>query len=107
MVAPFEVIHGGVWLYSLGIIISRVCFMAHMHFNLWAPNFGVQEFIGFGTPELNEVFSYDVALKEGILYMEDKPGLGIEFDEAGAKKYPYKGSYLPVNRLEVGTLWNW
>ncbi len=87
--------------------LSPVCFMAHMQFNLWAPNFGVQEFIGFGTPELNEVFNYEVELKKGLLYLEDKPGLGIEFDEKAAKKYPYKRSYLPVNRLEDGTLWNW
>ncbi|MCG9792254.1 D-mannonate dehydratase ManD [Flavobacterium algicola] len=87
--------------------LSPICFMAHMHFNLWAPNFGIQEFIGFGTPELNDVFKYDVELKEGLLYMQDKPGLGVDFDEEAAKKYPYKRSYLPVSRLEDGTLWNW
>ncbi|QOD60949.1 D-galactonate dehydratase family protein [Polaribacter haliotis] len=86
---------------------SPICFMAQMNFNLWVPNFGIQEFIGFGTEKLNEVFKYDVEIKEGLLYMEDKPGLGVEFDEEAAKKYPYKRSYLPVNRLEDGTLWNW
>jgi mannonate dehydratase len=87
--------------------LSPICFMAHMHYNLWAPNFGIQEFIGFGTPELNEVFKYDVELNDGLLYMKDKPGLGVDFDEEAAKKYPYKRSYLPVSRLEDGTLWNW
>lgn len=86
---------------------SPICFMAQMNFNLWAPNFGIQEFIGFGTLELNEVFKYDVQIKDGLLYMEDKPGFGVDFDEEAAKKYPYKRSYLPVNRLEDGTLWNW
>lgn len=86
---------------------SPICFMAQMNFNMWVPNFGIQEFIGFGTQKLNEVFKYDVEIKKGLLYMEDKPGLGVEFDEAAAKKYPYKRSYLPVNRLEDGTLWNW
>jgi len=87
--------------------LSPICLMAHMHFNLWASNFGVQEFVGFGTPEINEVFQYKVEMKEGLLYMEDQPGLGIDFDKEAAKKYPYKRSYLPVNRLEDGTLWNW
>ncbi|WP_179333880.1 D-mannonate dehydratase ManD [Winogradskyella costae] len=87
--------------------LSPVCFMAHMHLDLWAPNFGVQEFIGFGTPELNEVFTYNATLKEGEIYIDDTPGLGIEFNEDLAKKYPYKRSYLPVSRLEDGTLWNW
>lgn len=86
---------------------SPICFMAQMNFNLWVPNFGIQEFIGFGTEKLNEVFKYDVEIKEGLLYMEDKPGLGVDFNEEAAKKYPYKRSYLPVNRLEDGTLWNW
>lgn len=87
--------------------LSPVCFMAHMHLNLWAPNFGIQEFVGFGPPELNEVFDYSVELKEGLLYLKDKPGLGVDFDETAAEKYPYRRSYLPVNRLEDGTLWNW
>ena len=37
----------------------------------------------------------------------DKPGLGIEFDEKLAAKYPYKRAYLPVNRLEDGSMHNW
>jgi mannonate dehydratase len=37
----------------------------------------------------------------------DRPGLGIEFDEKLAAKYPYDPAYLPVARLEDGTLWNW
>jgi len=87
--------------------LSPICLMTHMHFNLWAPNFGIQEFVGFGTPEINEVFQYKVEMKQGLFYLEDQPGLGIDFDEAAAKKYPYKRSFLPVNRLEDGTLWNW
>ncbi|EIT0135016.1 hypothetical protein L0919_004211 [Escherichia coli] len=34
-------------------------------------------------------------------------GLGISFDEKLAAKYPYDPAYLPVARLEDGTLWNW
>ncbi|HAU25867.1 MAG TPA: mandelate racemase, partial [Alteromonas australica] len=37
----------------------------------------------------------------------DLPGLGISFNEDAAKKYPYKRSYLPVSRLEDGTMWHW
>ena len=37
----------------------------------------------------------------------DAPGLGVDFDEDAAKRFPYKRSYLPVCRLEDGTLWNW
>ncbi len=43
----------------------------------------------------------------GYMHPGEKPGLGIEFDEKLAAKYPYDPAYLPVARLEDGTLWNW
>ena len=29
--------------------LSPVCLAAHMHLNTWTPNFGIQEFVGFGN----------------------------------------------------------
>ncbi len=87
--------------------LSPICHAAHAHFNIWAPNFGVQEFIGFGNEKLNSVFSHSLSFKDGYIHLEDKPGLGVEFNEAEAAKYKYKRSYLPVTRLEDGTLWYW
>ncbi len=37
----------------------------------------------------------------------ETPGHGVDIDEALAAKYPYKPAYLPVARLEDGTMWNW
>jgi mannonate dehydratase len=37
----------------------------------------------------------------------DKPGHGVDIDEDLAAKYPYSRAYLPVARLEDGTMWNW
>lgn len=87
--------------------LSIISAAAHLHFDLWVPNFGVQEFVGFGTPEMNSVFKFDVKFDDGLLYLTDAPGLGVDFDEQEAAKYPYKRSYLPVNRLEDGTMWDW
>ena len=87
--------------------LSPVCFMAQMHLNMWAPNFGIQEFVGFGTEEIRKIFKYDVTLEKGMLFPKDTPGIGVNFDEKEAIKYPYKRSYLPVSRLEDGTLWDW
>ncbi|MGJ8679310.1 D-mannonate dehydratase ManD [Paraglaciecola sp.] len=87
--------------------LSPVCFAAHMHLNIWAPNFGIQEFVGFGNEQLQKLFKHDYRVENGMAYMSDAPGLGIEFDEDAATEYPYKRSYLPVSRLEDGTLWNW
>ncbi|MFY8328417.1 D-mannonate dehydratase ManD [Pseudoalteromonas sp. ZZD1] len=87
--------------------LSPVCFAAHMHLNIWAPNFGIQEFVGFGNEGLNRIFKHNFTVENGMGIMSEAPGLGIEFDEEAAAEYPYKRSYLPVSRLEDGTVWNW
>ena len=87
--------------------LSPICHAAHAHLNIWANNFGIQEFIGFGGEKLNEVFKHPLTLKDGYVLLEDQPGLGVDFDEKAAQKYKYKRSYLPVTRLEDGTLWDW
>ena len=87
--------------------LSPVCFAAHVHLDTWAPNFGVQEFVGLGNEALQQVFKHNITVEDGMAHVDDAPGLGVEFDEEAAKEYPYKRSYLPVSRLEDGTLWNW
>ena len=67
----------------------------------------IQEFVGFGNETLNQVFKHPLSLKDGYVFLEDKPGLGVDYEEVLASSYPYKRSYLPVTRLEDGTLWNW
>ena len=87
--------------------LSPVCIAAHAHLDTWAPNFGIQEFVGFGNDETRRLFTHDMHVEDGMLLVSDAPGLGIDFDEDAAMDYPYKRSYLPVSRLEDGTLWNW
>lgn len=87
--------------------LSPICFAAHMHLNIWAPNFGIQEYVGIGNEHMQRVFIQDVHIEDGMSLVNDKPGLGVDFDEKAAKDYPYKRSYLPVSRLEDGTLWHW
>ena len=87
--------------------LSPICFSAHMHLNSWAPNFGIQEFVGLGNEQMHDVFQQDISIEQGSAIVSEKPGLGIDFNEEAAKKYPYKRSYLPVSRLEDGTLWHW
>jgi len=87
--------------------ISPIGHAAHAHFNLWVPNFGIQEFVGFGGEAMNKVFDHPISYENGHLLLEDEPGLGVDYDENIAKEYPYKRSYLPISRLEDGTLWDW
>jgi len=60
-----------------------------------------------GGDVMNKVFKHPLTYESGHLVLDDTPGLGVDFDENEAKKHPYKRSYLPVSRLEDGTLWDW
>jgi mannonate dehydratase len=87
--------------------LSPVCMGAALHFDLWVPNFGIQEYMRH-TDETDAVFPHAYTFDDGMLYPGDVPGHGVEIDEALAAKYPYQRAYLPVNRLQHdGTLWNW
>ncbi|WP_041522204.1 D-mannonate dehydratase ManD [Gilvimarinus agarilyticus] len=87
--------------------LSPVCFAAHLHLDVWAPNFGVQEFVGLGNEQLQQIFPHGHQVKNGMAYVSDAPGLGVELNEEAARAFPYKRSYLPVSRLEDGTMWHW
>ena len=86
--------------------LSPVCMGAALHFDIAIPNFGIQEYMRH-SPETDAVFPHAYSFKEGCLYPGDTPGHGVEIDETLAAKYPYRRAYLPVNRLEDGTLWHW
>ena len=86
--------------------LSPVCMGAALHFDTWVPNFGIQEYMRH-TEATDAVFPHDYAFEDGYLRVGDAPGHGVTIDEKLAAKYPYRAAYLPVNRLEDGTLWNW
>ena len=86
--------------------LSPVCMAAALHFGLSVPNFGVQEYMRH-TPETDAVFPHAYSFADGMMHPGDKPGLGVEIDEVLAARYDYERAYLPVNRLEDGTMWSW
>lgn len=73
---------------------------ANIHIDLASYNFGVQEWSGTEPPNfviqqlregknhLLEVFSGLPEFRDGYVYANDKPGLGVDLDEEKAKKYP-------------------
>jgi len=86
---------------------SPLCMAAHAHLNAWAPNFGIQEYLVLGTPECDALFPSDHTMENGLMYVSDAPGLGVDFDEKEAERYSYSPGSHPVVRLEDGTLWNY
>jgi mannonate dehydratase len=78
--------------------VSPVGHMLNVHLDLVSPNFGIQEFspnyhwdpkqnLGM-APALQEVFPGCPELRNGYLYPNEKPGLGVDLDEKAAAKYP-------------------
>lgn len=86
--------------------LSPVTMAAALHFDLSVNNFGIQERMPH-EEIVGEVFSSSYSFSEGFMYPGDEPGLGVDIDEEKAKQYPYERAYLPVNRKEDGTLFNW
>ena len=84
--------------------VSPVGHAANLHLDLWAPNFGVQEWCRF--PELvYEMFPGTPEVRDGYMYPNHKPGLGIEINEALAAKYPPQDEveFWTQTRLPDGT----
>lgn len=86
--------------------LSPITMGAAVHFDTWVPNFGIQEYMRH-TDKTDEVFPHDYRFEDGYMIVGEKPGHGVDIDEALAAKYPYQRAYLPVNRLEDGTMFNW
>lgn len=86
--------------------VSPITMAAALHFDISINNFGVQEYMRH-TTKTNDVFPHVYTFDKGYLYPGDAPGLGVDFDEKLAEKYPYERAYLPINRKLDGTLFNW
>ena len=70
--------------------ISPVGVCANMHLDLSSPNFGIQEYTPMNDA-LRDVFPGCPEIDRGYAYVNDKPGLGIDIDEAKAAQYPCEG----------------
>ena len=86
---------------------SPISMAAQAHLNIWAPNFGIQEYLVLGTPECDALFPSEHYYSNGAFHISDAPGLGVDFDEKEAERYSYERGYHPIVRLEDGTLWNY
>jgi mannonate dehydratase len=86
--------------------LSPISMAAALHFGLSIPNFGIQEYMRH-TTETDAVFPHAYSFADGLMHPGEVPGLGVEIDEALAAKHEYRRAYLPVNRLEDGTMFHW
>jgi len=68
--------------------VSPVGHAANLHLDLACPNFGIQEAHLF-RERTQEVFPGCPEIRDGMLWPNASPGLGIDLDEAAAAKYPF------------------
>ena len=66
--------------------VSPIGHAANIHLDLSSWNFGIQEWSGW-SDKSREVFPGCPELRGAYVYANDKPGLGIDIDEAAAAKY--------------------
>jgi mannonate dehydratase len=71
--------------------VSPVGHAAGLHLELATHNFGIHEGYRF-APETRAVFPGCPEVKDGYLYANEAPGLGIDVDEALAAKFPFPES---------------
>lgn len=98
--------------------MSPVAHAANIHIDLAAHNFGVQEWSGTEPPNfilhdlkgprdaLLDVFPGLPEFRDGYVYANASPGLGVELNEREAKKYPCENTVTTwtQTRLMDGTL---
>lgn len=70
-----------------GAPTSPVGSMTNLTLDLTCENFGIHEHIDFG-PLVEEIFHGCPEIKNGYAWINEKPGWGIEIDEALAAKHP-------------------
>jgi mannonate dehydratase len=86
--------------------LSPVTMAAALHFDLSVSNFGVQEYMRH-TADTDAVFPHHYRFERGYMHPGNAPGLGVDIDEAAAARFPYRRAYLPVSRLEDGSMSDW
>lgn len=68
--------------------LTPIGYAVNAHLDLSSPNFGIQEWYTDFSEVANEIFPGSPEVRNGYLYINDRPGIGIEFNEKAAAKYP-------------------
>lgn len=90
--------------------VSPIGHAANLQLDLCCPNFGIQECFRFGEAA-QKVFPGTPEIRDGYLWSNDRPGVGIDIDLPLAAKYPLpehplNGS-LPEVRQPDGSVIRW
>ena len=76
--------------------VSPVGHMANVTLDIVSYNFGIQEYSPFNE-RTQEIFHGCPEMKDGYLWVNEKPGWGIEIDEKAAAKAPFTPGQYNLN----------
>ncbi len=85
--------------------ISPITHMANCHVSYAVPNFGIQEYSVDWKAGIDEVFSAKPVYRDGAITIGEAPGLGVDVNEAVARKRPYVRRMRPTIRRADETPW--
>ncbi|MFI3325366.1 MAG: enolase C-terminal domain-like protein [Clostridia bacterium] len=80
--------------------VSPIGHAANIHLDLTARNFGIQEWTKINDT-LEEVFPGCPTFKNGYIYANEKPGLGIDINEELAAKFPCKTEHTKWTQTRI------
>lgn len=87
--------------------VSPIGHAASIQLGMAIHNYGISEYMQHSSIT-NDVFKPNYWLEDGLIRIDEQPGLGVDFDVELAQKYDYEPAYLPVNRLKLdGTMHDW
>ena len=114
---------GGLWeakkiaamaeTYTMGVAphnpLGPIANAVALHFDLSTPNFLIQEDMLMDVPWRWEVVEHSLESRNGYWIPIDKPGLGIDVNEAAAAKHPFAQEVLHSNsvRARDGAILDW
>ena len=86
--------------------VSPIGHAANLALDLSCTNFGIQE-ATFFTEKAREVFPGTPELRDGAMWSNEQPGLGVDIDEELAAKYPFpehpvNGAWPEIRRVDGG-----
>jgi mannonate dehydratase len=82
--------------------VSPVGHAANAHLDLASSNFGIQESVNFNQA-MQDVFPGAPTMKDGYMWVNEAPGLGVDIDEDLAAQFPFPdhpGYWEPVRRRD-------
>lgn len=93
-----ESFHAGVLPHA--VPSGPVAVAAAVQLGMCVPNWALQEHVPQDGPEWSDVVDHVIEVRDGYLLPPDRPGLGIELDDAGLARHPPRS--VDLTRTPLG-----